>query len=189
MSLTCGRDAFGISGKKEHLENNTSENPFDGCVSVRCAYEKIRYIDKSKISKNLSIVEHWKVFTSKGNGAAGTLDLDSPNSIIGKAYVGEPNSACSDSLIPIGSFETEVEAVNLSKYMATKFLRFMVGVMKSSRNIYQVVYRFVPLQNFTNESDIDWSKSIAEIDAQLYSKYALSTEEITFIESMIKPME
>ncbi len=189
MSLTCGRDAFGISGKREYLENNTSEAPFEGCVSVRCAYEKIRYIDKEKISKNLSIVEHWKVFTSKGNGAAGTLDLNSSNSIIGKAYVGEPNSACSDSLIPIGSFETESEAINLSKYMATKFLRFMVGIMKSSRNIYQVVYRFVPLQNFTNSSDIDWSKNIAEIDLQLYKKYGLSTEEITFIESTIKPME
>ena len=80
--------------------------------------------------------------------------------------------------------------------MATKFLRFMVGVMKTSRNIYQVVYRFVPIQDFaTNTSDagqsdkIDWSKSIPEIDQQLYRKYDLSPEEIAFIEKMIKPME
>lgn len=37
-------------------------------------------------------------------------------------------------------------------------------------------------------SDIDWSKSVAEIDAQLYAKYGLTDEEIVFIESMIKPM-
>ena len=51
------------------------------------------------------------------------------------------------------------------------------------------VFQFVPLQDFTSNSDIDWSKSIAEIDAQLYKKYGLSEEEISFVEGMIKPME
>ena len=51
------------------------------------------------------------------------------------------------------------------------------------------VYRFVPVENFTAYSDIDWSKSIPEIDTQLYVKYGLTAEEIDFIESMIKPME
>ena len=50
-------------------------------------------------------------------------------------------------------------------------------------------FRFVPLQNFTNSSDIDWSKSIEEIDQQLYKKYGLDDKEIGFIEKMIKPME
>lgn len=189
MNLTQGRDAFGIPGKKEYLLANTKESPFENCVSVRCAYEQIRYIAKDKIQKNLNIVEHYKVFTSKGNGAAGTLDINSANAIIGKAYVGEPNSACSDSLIPIGCFDTIDEAENLAKYMATKFLRFMVGTMKTSRNIYQVVYRFVPIQDFTDNSNIDWSKSIPEIDAQLYAKYDLTKDEIDFIEKLIKPME
>ena len=46
----------------------------------------------------------------------------------------------------------------------------------------------ISLQDFTEGSDIDWSKSVAEIDAQLYAKYGLSDDEIAFIESMIKPM-
>lgn len=205
MNLTQGRDAFGIPGKKEYLLANTKEKPFENCVSVRCAYEQIRYIAKDKIKNNMNIVEHYKVFTSKGNGAAGTLDINSANAIIGKAYVGEPNSACSDSLIPIGCFDTIGEAENLAKYMATKFLRFMVGTMKTSRNIYQVVYRFVPIQDFTANSDIDWSRSISkidviacekygyttinEVDAQLYDKYNLSADEVQFIEKVIKTME
>lgn len=196
MTYTCGRDAFGISGKKESLEIQTVAEPFPNAVSVRCAYEQIRYIDRKNISKNLELVDKWKIFTSKGNGAAGTIDFNKQNAIIGKAYVATPNCACSDSLIPIGAFNTQIEAENLAKYMATKFLRFMVGVMKTSRNIYQVVYRFVPIQDFaTNTSDagqsdkIDWSKSIPEIDQQLYRKYDLSPEEIAFIEKMIKPME
>jgi hypothetical protein len=64
----------------------------------------------------------------------------------------------------------------------------MVGVLKTSQNVLQNVYQFVPLQNFTSESDIDWNKSIDEIDQQLYKKYKLSKKEIEFIEKMIKPM-
>ena len=100
-----------------------------------------------------------------------------------------PDTACSDSLIPIGAFDTQTEAENLAKYMSTRFLRFMVGAMKTSRNIYQVVYRFVPLQDFTEHSDIDWSKSIAEIDQKLFDKYQLSPEECEFIRKTIKSME
>lgn len=189
MDYTYGRDAFGIPGKKEILNANTSERHFSGSVSVRCAHEVIRYIAKDQITKNIDLVNQWKIFTSKGNGAAGTIEVGKANAIIGKAYIGDPDSACSDSLIPIGPFGTEEKVINLVKYMSTKFLRFMVGVMKSSRNIYQVVYKFVPVQDFTSASDIDWSKSIAEIDAILYEKYNLTPDEIDFIESTIKPME
>ena len=51
------------------------------------------------------------------------------------------------------------------------------------------VFQFVPLQDFTSKSDIDWSKSVAEIDGQLYKKYKLTNDEIAFVEGMIKPME
>lgn len=50
------------------------------------------------------------------------------------------------------------------------------------------VYRFVPMQDFAEDSDIDWNKSVEEIDTQLYEKYNLSDEEIAYIDSMIKPM-
>ena len=140
VNYTCGRDAFGISGKKESLEESTSSTPFSDAVAVRCAYEQIRYIDKNKIHKNIELVGKWKIFTSKGNGAAGTIEFDKPNAIIGKAYVAAPDTACSDSLIPIGAFDTQTEAENLAKYMSTRFLRFMVGAMKTSRNIYIRLY-------------------------------------------------
>ena len=54
----------------------------------------------------------------------------------------------------------------------------MVGIMKVSRNITQLVYKYVPMQDFTNGSDIDWSKSIAEIDQQLYMKYGFTKAEV-----------
>lgn len=64
----------------------------------------------------------------------------------------------------------------------------MLGTLKATQHNPKDTWANVPLQNFTEGSDIDWSKSVAEIDAQLYAKYGLTDEEIAFIESMIKPM-
>ena len=141
------------------------------------------------VTKNKDIADKWKIFISKGNGAAGTLNDDMPVAILGKPYIGAPMSVCTDSLIPIGCFDTEIEAKNLQRYINTKFVRFMVAILKTSQNITQIVYEFVPMQNFTNGSDIDWNKSISEIDVQLYEKYGLTKAEIDYIESRIKPMD
>ena len=65
----------------------------------------------------------------------------------------------------------------------------MLGILKITQDNPIETWKLVPLQDFTANSDIDWSKSIAEIDKQLYAKYGLSDEEIAFIEKMIKPME
>lgn len=79
--------------------------------------------------------------------------------------------------------------MNVTNYLRTKFLRFLVLLKKNTQHATSKVYSFVPLQDFTSKSDIDWSRSIGEIDAQLYEKYGLERDEIDFIERMIKPME
>ncbi len=186
-TITKGRDAFGITGK--NANNISSDSAFENAYELRCAHEEIRYVSKDKITKNIDLADKWKIFISKGNGGAGTLGDGKPVAILGKPYIGKARSVCTDSLIPIGSFDTKKEAINLQKYIKTKFLRYMVGILKVSQNVYQNVYQFVPLQDFTDKSDIDWSKSVAEIDRQLYKKYNLDDSEIAFIESMIKPME
>ena len=130
----------------------------------------------------------WKVFVSKADGAAGQLGNPVPARIIGKTELGDSTTVCTETFLAIGPFATEEEAKSVSKYMTTKFFRFLVGTRKL-KNMTQDTYSFVPLQDFTSESDIDWSKSIEEIDLQLYKKYGLSDIEIGFIEKMIKPME
>lgn len=186
-TITTGRDAFGIVGK--NFNAISKDKAFHNSVEVQCAHEIKRYYEKDRITKNTQILNSYKVFISKGNGGAGLLTDDKAVNIIGKSYIAEPNVACTDSMIPFGAFDNIHETTNLQKYMKTKFLRFMVGILKVSQNLYQNVYQFVPLQNFTAESDIDWSKSVVEIDNQLYRKYNLSEEEISFIERVIKPME
>ena len=64
----------------------------------------------------------------------------------------------------------------------------MHSLAKASHDATSKTYKFVPLQDFTSKSDIDWSLSIADIDKQLYKKYHLTPEEIAFIDSMIKAM-
>ena len=182
-TITKGRNAFGIVGKDEIVVSISNEEFQPGLVPLRCKNNIIRYIDPKLITKNIDVFKSWKVFVSKSAG-----DPAKDFKIIGNPYLGTPNSACTDSLIPIGCFESEEDALNLLKYLKTKFVRRMISILKISQNVYQNVYRFVPLQNFTNSSDIDWSKSIEEIDDQLFEKYKLTEEERMFIKDNIQKM-
>lgn len=181
--ITKGRNAFGIIGKQSVVERVSSIDTFKGASELRCKGNEIRYISEDKISKNVDIFNSYKVFISKSAGAPHT-----DKKVIGQPYIGGKKSACTDSLIPIGKYETIEEAQNLKKYLESKFLRFMVTLVKSSQNTTQIVYRFVPLQDFTSESDIDWTKSIDEIDEQLFNKYNLTEDERNHIKSSIKDM-
>ena len=182
--ITKGRNAFGILGKSVNEVSIPSKKK--GFYELRCKHEEIRYVETSRITKNRDLSERWKIFISKSNGGAGLLSDKKQVSILGKPFLGYPQSVCTDSLIPIGDFKTKFEAKALMSYIKTKFLRYMVGILKTSQNISQNVYKYVPLQNFTPESDIDWRKSIGEIDQQLYKKYELSKGQIKFIEKKIK---
>lgn len=143
----------------------------------------IRYIDGTVIRKNADKINTPKVLIPKAYGAGESF----PHQILGKPEIASGNSVCSQSYLFV-SLPTIQEANNFVKYIKSKFLRILVSAAKLSQDAMSKVYRFVPLQDFTTGSDIDWSKSIEEIDAQLYAKYNLSDEEIAFIESMIKPM-
>ena len=65
----------------------------------------------------------------------------------------------------------------------------MLGILKITQDNDREVWRLIPLQDFTSNSDIDWTKSVAEIDRQLYAKYGLDEAEIKFIEMHVKEME
>jgi type II restriction-modification system restriction subunit len=99
-----------------------------------------------------------------------------------------PGEGATDTFISIGFFRCEIEAKNTVKYLKSKFCRAMLGVKKATQHTAKSVWAYVPLQDFTSHSDIDWSKSIHEIDLQLYKKYDLDEKEIEFIESHVKEM-
>ena len=127
--------------------------------------------------------EKWKVFVPQANGSGALGEtLSSP-------VVGQPLTGHTQTFLSIGSFDTELEAKACLQYIKTKFTRVLLGVLKITQSNSRNTWSKIPLQDFTKDSDIDWSKSIAEIDQQLYEKYGLSEEEITFIETHVKEME
>ena len=109
--------------------------------------------------------------------------------IISSPEIGKPGEATTETFITIGEFESYDEAVNTKKYVYSKFLRAMLGVLKRTQALSPDKWKYVPLQDFTRNSDIDWKDTISGIDKQLYKKYSLSKEEIDFIENNVKEME
>ncbi len=165
---------------------SVSETPSSSHNTVLFVIEDLKrktlFVDKSAIKKNTQDIDKHKVFVPEVGGSG------NDTKILGTPEYAAPNSVCSQSYL-YAPFNSEIEAKNFIKYLRTKFLRVLVSAIKITQHATSRVYRYVPIQDFTGNSDIDWSKPISEIDTQLYAKYGLSSDEIAFIESMIKPME
>lgn len=136
-----------------------------------------RWISDSQLPKNTATKDLWKVFIPAAGGS-GTDDI-----ILGKPFIGEPGSVCSQTFLVIGydpqkhNF-TETQCKNIITYIQTKFFRYLVSIKKKTQNGPRGVYQFVPLQNFNNDIS----------DEMLYKKYNLSLDERNLIESSIRPM-
>ena len=128
-------------------------------------------------------LEKWKVLLPKSNGSGAIGE------VLSTPLVGQPLVGHTRTFMSFGSFDNENEAESCLKYIKSKFARTMLGVLKITQDNHPQTWAKVPLQDFTKDSDIDWTKSIAEIDQQLYEKYGLSEEEITFIETHVKQMD
>lgn len=138
----------------------------------------IEWIDKWKLMTSIRTLEH-----------AGQADKDGRKRILSRTEILPPYNICTESYMIIFVCDSEDEIHQAYKYIKTKFVRFMMSLVTSTQAINKMSFSLVPLQDFTPNSDIDWSQSVADIDKQLYKKYGLTTDEQQFIESMIKPME
>lgn len=140
----------------------------------------IGYISPNIITKNNQAIEKYKLFFTTSYSTNAT----NPPEVI----VGDRGTVCTETFLLIGPFTNKIYQMNCHKFISTNFFKILLFFGRGTMQVSQDVFRFVPLQDFSSSSDIDWNKSITEIDQQLYAKYHLTNEEITFIESMIKPM-
>lgn len=131
--------------------------------------------------------DKWKVAVPKANGTGSTVDFFGIP--LTKPTILGPGTIVTNTFITIGLLDSELEAEALLKYLKSRFARALLGVLMVTQNTARETWKHVPLQDFTANSDIDWSKSITEIDQQLYAKYGLDETEIDFIETHVKPME
>ena len=126
--------------------------------------------------------DNYKVILPKSNGSGVFGEtLSSP-------FVGEKGVGHTQTFISVGQLKTKTEADSLLKYLKTKFCRALLSILKVTQDNKRATWAYVPLQDFTSSSDIDWSKSIAEIDEQLFDKYGLDETERNFIRTKVKEM-
>jgi len=150
------------------------ESAFNG--SIKCySYPKDGYIKQNEVLKNIEWSKKYKVYISKAYGERGSF----PYLVIGKPFLGEKFSVCSETYIVVGPFDKKFEAENAISYLKTRFVRFLVLLKKNTQDAAKGVYSFVPDQDFSQ----NWT------DEMLYEKYNLTQDEIAFIESMVRPME
>lgn len=142
----------------------------------------VHYIRKDYINEPYGF-DKWKVVLPKVNGSGSFGEtLSSP-------IVCKPLLGFTQTFISIGAFNHQYEAENALKYIKSKFVRTMLGILKITQDNPKDKWKKIPIQDFTSNSDIDWNQSISGIDNQLYIKYGLDESEITFIETKIKKMD
>ena len=127
--------------------------------------------------------EKYKIILPKANGSGAIGE------VLSTPVIGYPVIGYTETFISVGEFNSLEEAEACLKYIKSKFLRTMLGVLKITQDNTKAVWHYIPLQDFTVNSDIDWTQSVADIDRQLYQKYDLSPEEIAFIETHVREMD
>ncbi len=186
------RSIIGSNGKDKRFEKNifnkiplftkeeTSKIKVLGLINNRRVY---RFIQEKYVDHNHENLHKYKVLlpTVNGSGAFGE--------VISTPFVGPPFLGYTRSFIGIGAFDSVLEAEAALKYVKSKFARSCLGILKITQQNPPETWKYVPLQDFTANSDIDWTKTIPEIDRQLYAKYGLDENEIAFIETRVKAME
>ena len=140
-----------------------------------------KYIAKKYVLDNGNL-NRYKVVIPKSNGSGAIGE------VLSTPLICAPLIGYTQSFIGIGAFDTQSEAEACLKYIKTKFCRAMLGILKITQDNPPGKWRFVPLQDFTPSSDIDWSKTVAEIDEQLFDKYGLDEQERNFIRTKVKEM-
>lgn len=141
-----------------------------------------KYVRRDYVN-TVANLDLYKVYVAQANGSGAFGDTMSPPIVEG------PEVGATETFIGIGCFKSKAEAVSLEKYIKTKFARTLLSILKVTQNGNKPVWKMIPVQDFTSNSDIDWTKSIPEIDQQLYKKYGLDEVEIEFIETHVKEME
>lgn len=184
--IVSSRKPFGITGPMTKTNSFSEEQSASDDLTCYVRGKKKLYCQSDQVLTNKDWIQNYKVLIPRANNIGTELNDDNLNS-----FVAKPGEICSEAYIAIGSNQNlnEEEASNLSKYLRTKFVRFLHKIAKVSQDATSKTWKFVPLEDFGTNSDINWDRSISEIDSQLADKYGLTLEEKDFIDKNIKEME
>jgi len=133
--------------------------------------QKVTWIERAAIPANAEWIDKWKVLMTRVQGTSAAVETK----FLSKPIIAGPGTACTETYLVAGLFDTEKEATNYAAYLRTRFVRFLVSLRKSTQDAPRHVYAFVP----------DLPLDHAWTDAKLYQRYGLTADEIAFIESQV----
>ena len=158
-------------------------NDYISMIGILNGKRTIRYVRRDYLIDNSGTLDKYTLLMPNASGSGEYGEK------LATAEIAKPSVAFSQSFNAFGKYDDEISAVNTGKYIKTKFARSLLGVLKITQHLSAPKWKYVPLQDFTANSDIDWTQPIPDIDRQLYAKYGLTPEEIDFIETHVKEME
>lgn len=165
------------------FESPCDDGEYIAMIGLLDGKRETKYVRRNYIKDNSGTLDKWSLLVSKANGAGQFGE------VLSTPIIAKPGVGYTQTFIAIGKFDTQQEAENTATYIKTKFARAMLGILKITQDCPAPKWAYVPLQDFTPSSDIDWSKSIDEIDEQLFDKYGLDEQERNFIRTKVKEMK
>jgi len=183
-TVVKSRNSFGLSS----FNHGTNTKQYVNDIKVLSS-NGFSYVSSSIIVDRDKILNQYKVVITYAMSGGNKPSATGNYQIISSLQILEPQVVCTETFLVLGAFSNKNEAQNMCNYVKTKLFRFLMLQTLTSIHITKDSFQFVPMQDFTDGSDIDWSASVPDIDRQLYRKYDLTDEEVSFIERMIKPME
>lgn len=173
VDLVSGDTPFGIATNFSDWSEKQSAARIP-LYLINRGKRSIGFVDRKSVSKNVGAIDVWKVLVPEAYGAGESF----PHQILGKEIIAPPPAVCTQSYLTVSPFETEGEARSFSSYYKTRLFRFLVSLRKITQHALRSTYSWVPKQDW----DRLWTDEI------LYEKYGIDSEEIAFINSMIRPM-
>jgi site-specific DNA-methyltransferase (adenine-specific) len=175
-NIMSGDTPFGLASNYRPLREGTKHAGEIKLHAVKAGTRLEAWIPRETITKNVGLIDCWKVLIPEA-GSDGGAKI--PDSVLGKPLVAKPASVCTQTYLVAGPFNSEIEAQNAAEFFTTRFARFLISLRKISQHALRSTYSWVPIQDFTKT----WS------DEELFLKYKISKAEQTYISEMIKEMQ
>ena len=175
------RNVFGISSDLRGQDNKDEKHQLALFSSQKSNSMAMSYISGDEVQKQHELIEKYKVIMGKVVPRGGEVGVDPSVGyrVTSTLQVLSPGSVFTDSYLLLAAFESKAEAIHFAEYMCLKFPRFLLHETYSSMNISKQNFRFVPFLDYSKE----WT------DEELFKRYGCNEEEISMIESIIRPME
>jgi Eco57I restriction-modification methylase len=178
-SMVSARKAFGYATNDRGKSSKEGlRNPVELVSSVTTG-KVHQWVEKGDVPTNTAWIDEWKTIVGGAAPAGGRPDKDGRYYGLSSIRVLPPSTVCTETYPVAGHFSSEAEAIALAEYLRTRFVRFLVSLRAVTQHVTRGSFGFVPIQDFTRK----WN------DKDLFEKYGLTSEEVSFIEEMIRPME